>query len=129
LRAEATVVITRTLLLVISVLNRAAEHAGARDEVERDVVELCAIPAGQVSRRPQSSNLEQAEVLLRAAVGAGRRGHQDAEVPAPAGDAAVVRVRAGGAPGTPRTGSRAGGAGVRVVGEDRVARARQRKPR
>ena len=69
LRTEAKVVSTRTLRLMHSVLNRAVKHAMARDKVRRNVVELCAIPAGQAGRRSKSLDLEQAEALLRAAVG------------------------------------------------------------
>src|SRR5262249_31105487 len=38
---------TRTLRLLHSILNRSVRHAQARDKVNRNVVILCEIPAGQ----------------------------------------------------------------------------------
>lgn len=75
LRAESKVVSTRTLRLMHSILNRAVKHAMARDKVRRNVVELCAIPTGQSGRRSKSLDLEQAEALLRAAVGSTLHGY------------------------------------------------------
>lgn len=75
LRAESKVVSTRTLRLMHSILNRAVKHAMARDKVRRNVVELCAIPAGQSGRRSKSLDLDQAEALLRAAVGSALHGY------------------------------------------------------
>ncbi|MFC5993815.1 site-specific integrase, partial [Pseudonocardia hispaniensis] len=54
LRAESSLVSTRTLRLMHSILNRAVTYAMARDKVRRNVVGLCEIPAGK-SGRPSKS--------------------------------------------------------------------------
>lgn len=67
LAAQATEVATRTLHLMHSILNRAVVRAMARDKVKRNVVALCAVPAGQDGRPSKSLTLAQAAALLAAA--------------------------------------------------------------
>jgi integrase len=67
LSAESLVLSTRSLRLAHNLLNRAIRHAMARDKVRRNVVELCAVPAGQSGRPSKSLTLSQAEAVLRAA--------------------------------------------------------------
>ena len=67
LRAQAKEVSTRTLRLLHSILNRAVTRAMARDKVRRNVVALCAVPAGQAGRPSKSLTLAQAAALLTAA--------------------------------------------------------------
>ncbi|MFD7791070.1 tyrosine recombinase XerC [Streptomyces sp. NPDC059759] len=58
---------TRTLQSVHSCLNRSVKRAMARDKVKRNVVELCAVPAGQPGRPSKALTLLQAEAVLKAA--------------------------------------------------------------
>lgn len=69
LLAESKVVSTRTLRLMHSLLNRAVNHAMARDKVKRNVVTLCQVPAGQDGRRSKSLTLDQAVAVLEASDG------------------------------------------------------------
>lgn len=69
LLAESKVVSTRTLRLMHSLLNRAVNHAMARDKVKRNVVTLCQVPTGQDGRRSKSLTLDQAVMVLDASEG------------------------------------------------------------
>ncbi|QGN49248.1 tyrosine-type recombinase/integrase [Micromonospora sp. WMMC415] len=60
---------TRTLRLLHSLLNRAVNRAMARDKVKRNVVALCAVPAGRGGRPSKSLTLDDARALLAAAEG------------------------------------------------------------
>ncbi|MGA5322238.1 site-specific integrase [Streptomyces seoulensis] len=64
---KAKVLSTRSLEAIRSCLNRAVKRAMARDKVKRNVVELCAVPAGQPGRPSKSLTLAQAEAVLVAA--------------------------------------------------------------
>ncbi|WP_426505414.1 site-specific integrase [Dactylosporangium sp. McL0621] len=65
---KATMLSTRTLRLLHSLLNRAVNRAMARDKVKRNVVALCGIPKGQAEGRPSKSlTLDQAKAVLSAA--------------------------------------------------------------
>ncbi|WP_173864803.1 site-specific integrase [Streptomyces roseifaciens] len=67
LALKAKVLSTRSLEAIRSCLNRAVKRAMARDKVKRNVVELCAIPAGRPGRPSKSLTLKQAEAVLAAA--------------------------------------------------------------
>ena len=61
---KASVLSTRTIRLLHSLLNRAIVRAMARDKVKRNVVALCGIPTGQIGRPSKSLTLDQAKALL-----------------------------------------------------------------
>lgn len=63
---RATVLSTRTVRLLHSILSRTVNHAQARDKVMRNVVALCQIPTGQDGRPSKAFNLAQAEAVLKA---------------------------------------------------------------
>ncbi|MBP0460825.1 site-specific integrase [Streptomyces montanisoli] len=67
--AKAKTLSTNTLQVICSCLNRAVRRAMARDKVKRNVVELCAIPAGRTGRPSKALTFAQAEAVLRAAAG------------------------------------------------------------
>ncbi|WP_405678879.1 site-specific integrase [Streptomyces sp. NBC_01511] len=67
--AKAKTLSTSTLQVIRSCLNRAVKRAMARDKVKRNVVELCAIPAGRSGRPSKALDLVQAEAVLEAAAG------------------------------------------------------------
>ncbi|MFC0037292.1 site-specific integrase [Actinomadura rayongensis] len=52
-----------------SILNQSVKKAMARDKVKRNVVELAEIPEGRDGRPSKAMNLDQAEAVLKAAVG------------------------------------------------------------
>jgi integrase len=58
---------TRTVRLLYSILNRSVRRAMARDQVRRNVVELCSVPTGQVGRPSKSLTFLQAKAVLIAA--------------------------------------------------------------
>ena len=60
---------TRSLQITRLCLERAIRHAEVRDLVGRNVAALIKAPAGRAGRPPKSLTLEQAQDLLRAAVG------------------------------------------------------------
>jgi integrase len=64
---KATVLSTRTLYEVRSVLKRSITRAQARDKVKRNVVLLCEVPQGRTGRPSKSLTLGQADALLSAA--------------------------------------------------------------
>ncbi|MFG2181076.1 tyrosine recombinase XerC [Streptomyces abikoensis] len=64
---KSKVLSTRSLEAIRSCLNRAVRRAMARDKVKRNVVELCAVPAGRPGRPSKSLTLKQAEAVLVAA--------------------------------------------------------------
>ncbi len=55
---------TRTLRTVHACLNRSVRRAMARDQVKRNVVELCTVPTGRAGRPSKSLSPEQAEAVL-----------------------------------------------------------------
>ncbi|WP_243789768.1 tyrosine recombinase XerC [Saccharopolyspora gloriosae] len=63
---RASVLSTRTVRLLHSLLSRIVKHAQARDKVKRNVVSLCEIPTGLDGRPSKSLNLEQARAVLKA---------------------------------------------------------------
>jgi integrase len=63
----ATMLSTRTVRLLHSILNRAVKQAQARDKVKRNVVELCEVPHGVEGRPSKALTLVQAEAVLNAA--------------------------------------------------------------
>ncbi|GAA4828370.1 site-specific integrase [Saccharopolyspora rosea] len=63
---RATVLSTRTVRLLHSLLERIVKHAQARDKVQRNVVTLSTVPTGQEGRPSKSLNLEQAAAVLKA---------------------------------------------------------------
>lgn len=63
---RATVLSTRAVRLLHSLLSRIIKHAQARDKVMRNVVDLCELPEGQPGRPSKALNLEQAEAVLKA---------------------------------------------------------------
>ncbi|UQI48703.1 site-specific integrase [Streptomyces sp. HU2014] len=67
LALKAEVLSTRSLQAIRSCLNRSVKRAMARDKVKRNVVELCAVPAGLPGRPSKSLTLKQAEAVLVAA--------------------------------------------------------------
>lgn len=58
---------TRSLQILHSCLNRAIKRAMARDNVKRNVVELCTVPVGQAGRPSKALTMMQAEAILNAA--------------------------------------------------------------
>jgi integrase len=64
---KAKTLSTRTLQELHQCLNRAVNRAMARDQVNRNVVALCAIPKGQPGRPSKSLTLDQAKAVLHAA--------------------------------------------------------------
>jgi len=69
LDALATRLSTRSLQITRNCLERAIRHAEVRDLVGRNVAALVKAPAGRAGRPSKSLTLEQAQELLRAAVG------------------------------------------------------------
>lgn len=69
LAVKARTLSTRTLQGLHSCLNRSVKRAMARDKVKRNVVELCAVPAGRPGRPSKALTLVQAEAVLKAAEG------------------------------------------------------------
>ncbi|NUT23806.1 MAG: tyrosine-type recombinase/integrase [Hamadaea sp.] len=68
LAREARTLSTRTLRIVLSLLNRSVMRAMARDKVKRNVVALCSVPKGQKPGRPSKAlTLSQAKAVLDAA--------------------------------------------------------------
>ncbi len=67
LAVKAKTLSTRMLEGLHSCLNRSVKRAMARDEVKRNVVELCSVPAGQPSRPSKALTFAQAEAVLLAA--------------------------------------------------------------
>lgn len=63
---RATVLSTRSVRLLHSLLSRVVKHAQARDKVRRNVVTLSEIPVGQGGRPSKSLHLEQARAVLSA---------------------------------------------------------------
>jgi integrase len=61
---KARTLSTRTLVDVRSVLRRAVARAQARDQVKRNVVLLCEVPAGQAGRPSKALTLAEATALL-----------------------------------------------------------------
>lgn len=70
---KAKTLSTRTLKLIHGVLNRCVKNAMIRDQVKRNVVDLCEVPEGQTGRTSKAFTLAQAEAVLNAADGAGTR--------------------------------------------------------
>lgn len=66
LAERSSVLSTRTLRMIHSILNRAVHQAEARDKVKRNVVALCKIPTGQAGHPSKALTLEQAEAVLKA---------------------------------------------------------------
>lgn len=64
---KASVLSTRSLKLVHSVLNRAIRNAMKRDKVRRNVVDLCDVPEGQAGRPSRALTVAQAEAVVIAA--------------------------------------------------------------
>ncbi|PRX49715.1 site-specific recombinase XerD [Nonomuraea fuscirosea] len=64
---KATVLSTRSLKLLHSVLNRAIRNAMKRDKVRRNVVDLCDVPDGQAGRPSRALSVAQAEAVIVAA--------------------------------------------------------------
>ncbi|MEV0827675.1 site-specific integrase [Nonomuraea rubra] len=64
---KATVLSTRSLKLLHSVLNRAIRNAMKRDKVRRNVVDLCDVPDGQAGRPSRALSVAQAEAVVVAA--------------------------------------------------------------
>lgn len=64
---KASQLSTRTLRDLHACLNRAVKRAMARDQVKRNVVMLCGVPAGKGGRPSKSLTLEQAKAVLKAA--------------------------------------------------------------
>ncbi|GLF95987.1 tyrosine-type recombinase/integrase [Streptomyces yaizuensis] len=64
---KAKALSTRSLEAIRSCLNRAVKRAMARDNVKRNVVELCSVPTGRTGRPSKSLTLKQAEAVLVAA--------------------------------------------------------------
>jgi integrase len=60
---------TRSLRILHSVLNRSMKKAQALDKVKRNVVTLAEVPEGRPGRPSKSLTLDQAEAVLKAAVG------------------------------------------------------------
>lgn len=69
LATKSTKLSTRTLRLTHSLLNRAVNHAMARDLVKRNVVALVKVPPGRRGRPSRSLTLEQAKAILDHAEG------------------------------------------------------------
>jgi integrase len=67
--AKSRTLSTSTLQVIRSCLNRTAKRAMARDKVKRNVVELCAVPAGRAGRPSKALTVSQAEAVLTAAAG------------------------------------------------------------
>lgn len=67
LAGKASVLSTRTLRDLHSILRRAVRRAQAREKVKRNVVLLCDCPTGKDGRPSKSLTLEQAERLLTVA--------------------------------------------------------------
>jgi integrase len=63
----ASVLSTRTVRLLHSILNRSVKQAQARDRVKRNVVQLCESPHGTEGRPSKALTLAQAEAVLAAA--------------------------------------------------------------
>jgi site-specific recombinase XerD len=61
---RAQVLSTRTLRLVLQLLERAIRHAQARDKVRRNVASLIMLPDGQEGRPSKAMTLDQALTLL-----------------------------------------------------------------
>ncbi|GAA4593983.1 hypothetical protein GCM10023194_59690 [Planotetraspora phitsanulokensis] len=76
LAEKAKTLSTRTLQVLRSCLDRAVKRAMARDKVKRNVVQLCAVPAGRHGRPSKALTLVQAAALLKAAEGTGMRALQ-----------------------------------------------------
>jgi len=60
---------TRSLKLIHSILNRSLRNAQARDKVKRNVVGLCDIPTGKDGRPSKSLTFAHAQAILEAAEG------------------------------------------------------------
>jgi integrase len=69
LAGRAKVLSTSTLRKAHSALNRAINHAMARDKVKRNVVMLCRLPEGQPGRPSKALSFAQALAVLSAAEG------------------------------------------------------------
>jgi integrase len=67
LAEKAKTLSTRTLQELHQCLNRSVRRAMARDQVKRNVVELCSVPKGQAGRPSKSLSLAQASAVLAAA--------------------------------------------------------------
>ncbi|MFD1049311.1 tyrosine recombinase XerC [Kibdelosporangium lantanae] len=68
LAERATILATRTLRDIRSILRRAITRAQARDKVKRNVVLLCEVPTGKRPGRPSKAlNYDQADAVLKAA--------------------------------------------------------------
>ncbi|MGN9837575.1 hypothetical protein ACTMTI_05580 [Nonomuraea sp. H19] len=67
LASKATVLSTRTLKLIYSVLNRAVKNAMKRDKVKRNIVDLCDIPEGRPGRPSCALSFKQAAAVVEAA--------------------------------------------------------------
>jgi hypothetical protein len=63
LAEKAKTLSTRTLHELHQCLNRAVTRAMARDQLRRNVVELCSVPKGQPARPWKSLTVEQAAAL------------------------------------------------------------------
>ncbi|MBB2934143.1 hypothetical protein FHX82_001163 [Amycolatopsis bartoniae] len=70
---RATVLSTRTLRMLHSILNRSVKRAMKRDKVKRNVVDLCDVPAGRDGRPSKALTFDQAIKVLQAAENADRR--------------------------------------------------------
>lgn len=66
---RATVLSTRTVRMLHSILNRSVKRAQKRDKVKRNVVALCEVPAGREGRPSKALTMRQAEAVLKAAEG------------------------------------------------------------
>ncbi|MGW2151525.1 tyrosine-type recombinase/integrase [Nonomuraea bangladeshensis] len=66
---KARTLSTRTLQIIRSCLNRSVKRAMARDKVKRNVVELCAVPAGKAGRPSKALTYVQATAILTASEG------------------------------------------------------------
>ena len=64
---RATVLATRSLREVLSILRRALSRAQKRDKVRRNVALLCDLPEGKPGRPSKSLTFSQADALLKAA--------------------------------------------------------------
>ncbi len=69
LAEKSTVLSTRSLKIIHSILSRSIRHAQVRDKIRRNVVLLCDVPEGRDGRLSKALTLDQAVAVLDAAAG------------------------------------------------------------